>query len=226
MRENGEASEHTRVPGPHAASGHDLAFARLVRAARALFFAHGFDAVSTDMLAREAKMSKSTMYRLAPNKDAIFEAVIDRESERFNGKNEPIPDDYDEFMEKLHTFGTKFLELIADPEVAQFERLMLSRASSSDGCAQLFFERAHQQVGVRLREFIEKGQKLGFLGAAQDPSVLAPIIAYSWLGQDHAQLQLDICKGPYENLDQHVSDVIEIVLSPLRPKQEGLEQKN
>lgn len=223
MRESSETRKHTWVQGHHAASSGDPAFVRLVEAARALFFSYGFDAVSTDMLAREAKMSKSTMYRLAPNKDAIFEAVIDRESERFNGKNELLPDDFDGFMEKLHTYGVKFLELIADPEVAHFERLMLSRASSSDGSAQLFFERAHLQVGERLREFIEKGQKLGFLGADQDPFVLAPIVAYSWLGKDHAQLQLDICKQPFEDLDKHVSDVIEIVLKPLRPKQDDLE---
>jgi len=158
----GETGEHNRVQDHREASAHDPAFLRLVEAARALFFAHGFDAVSTDMLAREAKMSKSTMYRLAPNKNAIFEAVIDRESERFNGKNEPIPDEFDDFLEKLRTFGAKFLELISDPEVAHFERLMLSRASSIDGSAQLFFERAHQQVGVRLREFIERGLQLAW----------------------------------------------------------------
>ena len=192
----------------------DSAAERLLAASRKLFTAHGYEAVSTEMLAREARMSKSTMYRLAENKDVLFAAMLDRESERFNGRSQPLPTDRDGFMDRLHEFGRHFLELIADPEVARFERLMLSRASSSDASARLFFERAHVQMHVDLTEVIELGQKRGFLAAPNDPGKLAAALASAWLGHDHARLQLDICDEPFANLDEHVSEMIDIILRP------------
>ncbi len=159
-------------------------------------------------------MSKSTMYRLAENKDVIFAAMLDRESERFNGKSELPPKDRKGFFQRLHDFGRNFLQLIADPEIARFERLMLSRASSSDASARLFFERAHLQMHVNLTEMIALGQKQGFLTAPNDPEKLAAALASSWLGHEHAKLQLDIVENPYNDLDAHVSEMIDIILRP------------
>jgi AcrR family transcriptional regulator len=55
---------------------------RIVAAARASFFAHGFRSVTMDQLAEELAMSKKTLYAHFPSKQALLEALL---NEKFAG---------------------------------------------------------------------------------------------------------------------------------------------
>ena len=56
---------------------------RLLRSAGALFSRWGFDKTSMDEIAREAGISKGTVYLEFPNKDALFKAVLHWEFARY-----------------------------------------------------------------------------------------------------------------------------------------------
>lgn len=49
----------------------------LLEASRAAFVKDGFDAVSIDAIARNAGVSKETIYRHFPDKEALFRAALD-----------------------------------------------------------------------------------------------------------------------------------------------------
>jgi AcrR family transcriptional regulator len=49
----------------------------VLRAATEVFLSHGFSAATTDMIQREAGVSKATLYACYPNKEALFTAVIE-----------------------------------------------------------------------------------------------------------------------------------------------------
>ena len=51
---------------------------RILDAAQSRFFAHGFSRVTMDELAADLGMSKKTLYRHFPAKEALLEAVMDR----------------------------------------------------------------------------------------------------------------------------------------------------
>lgn len=51
--------------------------ARIVRAARTTFIAQGFRSVTMTDLAKQADVSKATLYSYFPDKIALFEAVVD-----------------------------------------------------------------------------------------------------------------------------------------------------
>ncbi len=51
--------------------------ARILLEAREQFFVHGFHGVTMDQLARDLGMSKKTLYRHFPSKDALLDGVID-----------------------------------------------------------------------------------------------------------------------------------------------------
>lgn len=55
----------------------DPARARILEAARGHFFAHGFQAITTEELARELGMSKKTLYRHFASKEALLDALLD-----------------------------------------------------------------------------------------------------------------------------------------------------
>src|ERR1700682_5030777 len=52
-------------------------------AARHEFAANGYAATSTDMIARRAGVSTKTLYRLIPNKAALFEGMVADRLDRF-----------------------------------------------------------------------------------------------------------------------------------------------
>jgi TetR/AcrR family transcriptional regulator, mexJK operon transcriptional repressor len=57
----------------------------ILSAAERAFLASGFGAVSMDAIAREAGVSKATVYAYFANKEELFGAVIAAVSERFGG---------------------------------------------------------------------------------------------------------------------------------------------
>lgn len=71
------ASPTTSLPRATAKSGRgDPTARRIVAAARAHFFAHGFRRVTMDDLAEELGMSKKTLYGSFPSKTALLQAVL------------------------------------------------------------------------------------------------------------------------------------------------------
>lgn len=68
-------SPHSRRP-PQEGRRDNSAAQRIVTAARAHFFAHGFRSVTMDDLAEELGMSKKTLYASFPSKAALLEAVL------------------------------------------------------------------------------------------------------------------------------------------------------
>ena len=66
----------------------------ILAAAKRAFLAAGFAAVSMDAIAREAGVSKATVYAHFAGKEELFGAVIGRECERYFARvpgNEPGP---------------------------------------------------------------------------------------------------------------------------------------
>ena len=68
-------SPHSRRP-PQGGKRDNPAAQRIVTAARAHFFAHGFRSVTMDDLAEELGMSKKTLYASFPSKTALLQAVL------------------------------------------------------------------------------------------------------------------------------------------------------
>lgn len=64
--------------------------AHLLEVARAKFVAEGFDGVSIDAIARKAGVSKETIYRHFPDKQALFIASLEEMANQFTARAEAI----------------------------------------------------------------------------------------------------------------------------------------
>lgn len=64
--------------------------AHLLNAARAAFVAEGFDRVSIDAIARKAGVSKETIYRYYPDKQALFRASLEEMASRFEARAQAL----------------------------------------------------------------------------------------------------------------------------------------
>src|SRR5436190_14011454 len=86
----------------------------VLAAAERCFLARGFGAVSMDAIAREAGVSKATVYAHFADKAALFGAVIARLNERFGGF---LADALDPAAVEasLITLARRLLELVLSP---------------------------------------------------------------------------------------------------------------
>ncbi len=88
----------------------DASRQRIVEAARAHFFSHGFRSVTMDDLAEELAISKKTLYAHFPSKTALLEAVLAHKFADVEAKLEEITRAYP------HDFPAALHELLANTQ--------------------------------------------------------------------------------------------------------------
>lgn len=71
-------------------AAHSPRVRHLLAAARAAFIAHGFAGVSIDALARDAGVSKETIYRHFADKEALFRAALEEMGSEFASRTEAM----------------------------------------------------------------------------------------------------------------------------------------
>src|SRR3954464_5032754 len=97
----------------------------VLRAARRAFLASGFGAVSMDAIAREAGVSKATVYAHYHSKEELFGAVVaDLSERRFHGFSAEALDPGD-IDASLLTIATRFLDLVLSPEAIALNRILI-----------------------------------------------------------------------------------------------------
>jgi AcrR family transcriptional regulator len=80
MAEPAQETQTAAGATPDAAVGRKAE--QVIAGARTVIFARGFEGASVDDIAREAGVSKATMYRYFPDKSALFAAVMRRDCGR------------------------------------------------------------------------------------------------------------------------------------------------
>jgi AcrR family transcriptional regulator len=134
----------------------------IYQAARHEFAASGYAATSTETVARRAGVSTKTLYRLIPNKAALFEAMV---ASRLDGLlsdvNLQAADDVD-FETALNAALLACANLSLDPEVVALQRTVLQEANQFSDLAATFYRngiaRLIAALSGWLRVQIERGQ--------------------------------------------------------------------
>ena len=91
----------------------------ILAAAKRTFLESGFGAVSMDAIAREAGVSKATVYAHFAGKEELFGAVVGRECERYFAGFSAGELDPGDVRASLTTLGRRFLDLVLSPEASR-----------------------------------------------------------------------------------------------------------
>src|SRR5580698_9054717 len=94
-------------------------------AARHEFAANGYAATSTEAVARRAGISTKTLYRLVPNKAALFEGMIADRLERFLAEVNLRTVDHADIESALSAALLACADLALDKEVVGLQRIVL-----------------------------------------------------------------------------------------------------
>jgi AcrR family transcriptional regulator len=132
-------------------------------AARHEFAARGYAATSMESVARRAGISTKTLYRLIPNKAALFEAMITDRIDRFasvvrlracDGRNIEAA-----LREALMVCG----ELILDGEVIALQRMVLADSEKFPEIPETFYHKAIRRTERTLANWLQAQNERGLI---------------------------------------------------------------
>lgn len=110
----------------------------ILEAATRLFLSHGLQGTSMDVVAREAGVSKQTVYGHYDNKETLFQACIRCKIAEFGFQEGGLAESGD-VREVLLALCRRFMALICDPDVVAMYRVVIAEAASQPRIAELFY---------------------------------------------------------------------------------------
>jgi TetR/AcrR family transcriptional regulator of autoinduction and epiphytic fitness len=133
----------------------------------------GLTGASMESIATRAEVSKRTLYKHFPSKDAVFEAVLALLLERVDPLGKLHYDRQRDFVEQLREIAEKEMQLICDPDFVRLSRVLMVECIRSEAQSQKLMAQLGEKENGLFRWFSEAGEagKLGKL----DPRVSADL---------------------------------------------------
>ena len=158
MRETKEPADTSQKPRARAKH------TQILDSARVLFLDQGFDATSMDAIAREARVSKATLYVHFDDKDDLLLALVNEECKRFGPKT--LWRDRGgkiDLRAELHAIGTTFLAAFLDQRGLAVHRLVMSCASRYPRVAEVFMKSGPERCDAEVAAFLRAAQAQGLV---------------------------------------------------------------
>jgi TetR/AcrR family transcriptional repressor of mexJK operon len=138
----------------------------ILAGAKRAFLAAGFGAVSMDAIAREAGVSKATVYAHFAGKEELFGAVIGRECERYFARFSAGELDPRDVRASLTVLGRRFLELLLSPDAIALYRIILAEVTRFPGLGEVFWRAGPERQRVQIEAFLRSAIASGTLALA------------------------------------------------------------
>lgn len=169
--------------------------AAMLAAAKRLFLAHGFAAVSMEGIAAEARVAKVTVYKHFGDKETVLEAVVREESARIEqvvlaSRNRGAP-----VGETLEAFGVALMQLIMSPELLGFDAILRAEAARNPELVRRFYDAGPGYVLAQLARTIAEADVAGAL-RVDDPMLAAEDLAGLWQGMHAMRIGLGLVEAP------------------------------
>jgi TetR/AcrR family transcriptional regulator, mexJK operon transcriptional repressor len=144
----------------------------VLAAAKRAFLAAGFGAVSMDTIAREAGVSKATVYAHFGSKEELFGAVIERECEQYFDRFSTGELDPCDVRASLTVLGRRFLELILSPDAIALHRIIVGEVTRFPMLGEVFWRAGPERERVQIEGFLRNAAAAGTL-TLPDPRLAA-----------------------------------------------------
>ena len=135
----------------------------IYEAARHEFSDNGYAATSIESVARRAGVSTKTLYRLIPNKAALFEGMTSDRIDRFLSEINLEAIDHAEIDEALFAALMACADLALDKEVVALQSMVLQEAGKFSDLAGAFYRNGIQRAVKALADWLTAQQKRGLI---------------------------------------------------------------
>lgn len=166
---------------------------QILQAAARLFLRDGFEPTTMDAIAREAGVSKATVYAHAKNKQELFAGIVQGRVALVYRSVELMDAESAAAADALSRFARHFIQMILSPEAQGIYRIVVAEAPRNPELGRIFFEQGPRAVTQRLVAILEAQVKAGQL-AVDDPLAAAQ----EFLGMLHGKFHLPCVLGVAE----------------------------
>jgi AcrR family transcriptional regulator len=135
----------------------------IYEAARQEIAANGYAATSTETVARRAGISTKTLYRLVPNKAALFEGMITDRLERFLAEVNLRTVDNADIESALCAALLACADLALDKEVVGLQRIVLQETGAFPDMAATFYREGMAPTAEALADWLRVQVKRGVI---------------------------------------------------------------
>lgn len=149
---------------------------QMLAAARALFMAQGYGAVSMDAVARAAGVSKATLYAHFSSKDQLFATIIGDAcrhnivAEGFTPASEIAS--WDQLRAALIRYGQRMLGFFLEPDSLAIYRIVMAESARFPELGQAFYDNGPMRVRSALGSWLTAQAQAGWL-VLSDPITAA-----------------------------------------------------
>ena len=161
-----EANEQGRSVRKHQA---------IMEAATRAFMAKGYSGTSMDDIAKQAAVSKQTVYKHFADKEKLFAEMVLATTDRIDGMVDlvaDIPADSDTLAENLTRLARQFLAALTQPQVLQLRRLIIADADAFPQLGATWYEQGFERVLSTLAATFQRLTDRGLL-KTDDPLLAA-----------------------------------------------------
>jgi TetR/AcrR family transcriptional repressor of mexJK operon len=142
----------------------------ILDAAAELFLAHGYGAVSMEVVARTAGVSKATLYAHFVSKDALFAAIIAGNWPRLAAEIESFAGGHElELREALEGLGRRWLGFMLSPHVLGIHRVAVAEGARFPDLANAFLAQGPKRMLAWLAGWMAEEQRRGRIRPGTDP---------------------------------------------------------
>ena len=141
----------------------------ILAAATGLFAARGYGAVSMDAIAREADVSKATLYAHFASKDALFATIVNVACQENILPGQDLPEGESDVEAGLLAIGRRILRFFLEEQTIAMHRLVVAESVRFPELGRAFFENGPLAVRQRLARWLSRQTAL----SVPDPEVAA-----------------------------------------------------
>ncbi|MDQ7728903.1 TetR/AcrR family transcriptional regulator [Halomonas sp. SpR8] len=208
-------SQHTS-PEPIRRAGRPKDMAKreaMMDAAACLFFHHGLEGVTMEAVAREAGVSKVTVYGHFATKEALFGSVIQRETETIRRGLDKLPDTHRAVRQSLIEVGLSLVRFLLEPHVLAVERVMTAQGEQYPELLRAYFEAGPWATKQWLQEKLEGLAQTGHLTLGT-PTLAATQLCSMWQGMLVTEVRMGVRQPPCdEELHRQISSAVDVFLA-------------
>ncbi len=136
-------------------------FAQVLEGARAVFLRDGFDGASVDDIAREAGVSKATLYSYFPDKRLLFMEVAKAECRRQADEAEALIDDTAPVAIVLRLAAERITDFVLSDFGQRVFRICVAESDRFPGLGHEFYHSGPLLIRERLAEFLRCAMNRG-----------------------------------------------------------------
>ena len=190
---------------------------QIVEAAARLFLADGYGATSMDAIAREAAVSKATLYAYFTDKASLFAAIINSECERCSQFLWDESADRSDVRGMLDQMARAAIRFGSETEALAIYRIVVGESGRFPELGRTFYETGPRRVLTRLADYLREASEKGLL-EIPEPRLAAEQFVGMVRGAHYLRRLLRIEEEPEAPDDERiVKSAVDVFLRAYRP---------